>query len=446
MEHGIDLNSITFLTLIALACGFAMMRLRQPAIVGYILAGVVLGPSGFGMIGNSEGIHLFAEMGVLLLLFTIGMELSLKTFKQIYKVALTCAVLQSSAAMLLAYGIGSLLGWDTSRIVLIGFVLSLSSTAVGIKILEATGELRTHVGRTTIGVLIAQDLLIIPMLLVIQSMGGAAEGAPAWAIILKIVVGIAIMAGIAVLLSRRERITFPWSAYLQKHADVAPLAAIAFCFVFASGAALLGLSASYGAFLAGLIMGASADRSEAIHYTHPIQAILLMIFFLSIGLLIDLSFFMDNLGTVLVLVLFILTFKTAANVAFLYLLGEPWRQAFVAGVVMAQIGEFSFVLAAAGLSAGAIDLGSYQLALSVIALSLILSPIWLTTVRRFHDLGQQQFEGFAATLESLYPGTYARLRAGADQVNRRLRRSEQEVEEGSEPEAPREAGEDRKDP
>jgi CPA2 family monovalent cation:H+ antiporter-2 len=113
---------------------------------------------------------------------------------------------------------------------------------------------------------------------------------------------------------------------------------------------------------------------------------------------------------------------------------------------MAQIGEFSFVLAAAGLSAGAIDLGSYQLALSVIALSLILSPIWLTTVRRFHDLGQQQFEGFAATLESLYPGTYARLRAGAEQVNRRLRRNGQEVQDEAEPEAPREAGEDRKDP
>jgi len=168
---------------------------------------------------------------------------------------------------------------------------------------------------------------------------------------------------------------------------MAPLANIGFCFVAAAISGYVGLSPSYGAFLAGLILGASTDRRPAFFMVAPIQSIMLMIFFLSIGLLINLNFVLEHLFTVLLLVFGVLAAKTATNIAILNVLGEPWDRAVISGLVMAQIGEFSFALAKAGLGSGALDRDAYQLALSVIAFSLILSPFWLMTARRFHARG-----------------------------------------------------------
>jgi len=225
---------------------------------------------------------------------------------------------------------------------------------------------------------------------------------------LKLFAAVSVLAGVAVILTRRERVELPWSRYLRHQPDLAPLANIAFCFVFAAVSGYVGLSPSYGAFLAGLILGASTDRRAAILFTAPVQSLFLMIFFLSIGLLIDLSFILENIWVVLLLVFVILVAKTATNIGILHFLRESWDNAFIAGLVMAQIGEFSFVLAKAGLGAGAIDRETYQLALSVIALSLIVSPFWLVTARRIHGLRQNfQFTGVASTAERLYPGAYA---------------------------------------
>lgn len=417
MEHALDLNAVALLTVIALGCGFALIRLRQPAIVGYILAGVVLGPSGLALVADDAGIALFAELGVLLLLFLIGMELNLREFRSVYRVALLCASLQSLVAIGLTFLTGWLLDWTFGQSIVLGFVLALSSTAVGIKVLEDIGELKKETGRLTIGVLIAQDLLIIPMLLVIQSLGASgSETGFGWLALLKLAGGIAVLAGVAAILSQRERVRLPWSRYLKGQRDVAPLAAIAFCFVLAAVSGYLGLTPSYGAFLAGLILGASTDRRSAIHFTGPVQSVLLMIFFLSIGLLIDLEFVLANLWTILFLVFVVLMAKTASNILILNALGEPWERAFLAGVVMAQIGEFSFVLAAAGLAAGILIADGYQLALSVIALSLILSPFWLVTARRFHALGQKSFDGLSATFETLYPRVFAGARGVARKI------------------------------
>src|SRR5690606_22103884 len=129
-NEALSLNSVTLLIVIALACGFAMVRLKQPAIVGYIFAGVVLGPYGLGLIKSAEGIDFFAELGLLLLLFIVGIELSLQSFKQIYKIALFCAVLQTGVAVGLTWIIGGMFGWSFETSLVLGFVLALSSTAV----------------------------------------------------------------------------------------------------------------------------------------------------------------------------------------------------------------------------------------------------------------------------------------------------------------------------
>lgn len=418
MHETLSLDSVTLLIVIALACGFIMVRLKQPAIVGYILAGVVLGPYGLGLIKSAEGIDFFAELGLLLLLFIVGLELSLQSFRAVYKIALICAVLQSVVAIGLTWLIGSLFDWSFETSLILGFVLSLSSTAVGIKMLQDIGEFDTQAGRVTMGVLIAQDLLIVPMLVVAQSMGGGESAGSGLDITLafKLIGAIGVLAAIVITLTRYGRVHLPWSDYLRANAEMAPLANIGFCFVLAAASGAMGLSPSYGAFVAGLILGSSTDRRPAFLMVAPIQSIMLMVFFLSIGLLLNLQFVWEHLITVTLLVLVVLIAKTATNISILNILGQKWENAFISGLVMAQIGEFSFALAKVGLGSGALDREAYQLALSVIALSLILSPFWLVTARRFHELGQKPFEGIKPTFQSVYPHAFVVLSWSARMV------------------------------
>ena len=164
------------------------------------------------------------------------------------------------------------------------------------------------------------------------------------------------------------------------------LAAMAFCFAWAALSGMLGLSTAYGAFVAGLIIGNSDVRASLHRAVEPIQTVLLMVFFLSIGLLIDVNFIIHNWDTVLIVLTTVTLLKTIVNVAILHFLGKPWDRAFHSGVVMAQIGEFSFIIVAAGLASSVITGESYRLMIAVIALSLLISPVWLAVARYLHDL------------------------------------------------------------
>jgi len=181
-----------------------------------------------------------------------------------------------------------------------------------------------------------------------------------------------------------------------------PLAALAFCFGAAALTGLLGLSAPYGAFLAGLVIGNSTERKAMIEASQPIQSVLIMVFFVSIGLLLDLGYVWRNLGPVLVLFLLVAVFKTVLNVGALRLLGQSWPVAFLSGAVMAQIGEFSFLLSLLGVSSGVIGREDSRLIVAVTVLSLALSPLWLVTARRVHALARQGIGEMGELLRLLY--------------------------------------------
>ena len=151
MEHHIDLTGIAIVTSVALLCGLGLSRLKQPAIVGYIVAGIVLGPGGFGLVSNSESIRTLAELGVLMLLFLVGMELSVKSFLAVWKVALLAVLGQVGLSLAVTALAGLVLGWPMERSIVFGFIVALSGTAVAIKMLEDIGELKTETGRITIG-------------------------------------------------------------------------------------------------------------------------------------------------------------------------------------------------------------------------------------------------------------------------------------------------------
>jgi monovalent cation:H+ antiporter-2, CPA2 family len=377
-----NLIAIAVVFSVALMCGLLLMRIKQPAIVGYILAGVILGPSGFGIIEETEAAKTLAELGVLLLLFLVGMELSLRAFKTVYRTALIVVAVQVSLSVAATSGIGWIMSWSYEQGVLLGFVLAVSSTAVTVKVLADMGELRTQFGRITVGVLIAQDLAVVAMLLMIEALNPNA--AFDYSIIWRTLLAVVIVVALVRFLSRRDRMSLPLRGAFGADREVVPIAALAFCGVCATAAGLLGLSTAFGAFLAGLVVGNSSERQIVLRGTKPIESVLLVVFFLSIGLLIDARFFFDNLGTLFVVLLLATVAKGMINVAALRISGEAWERSVLAGVAMGQIGEFAFVIAGVGLMVGAIDTAGYKVAVAVIALSLMLGPAWMALERRLH--------------------------------------------------------------
>jgi CPA2 family monovalent cation:H+ antiporter-2 len=209
------------------------------------------------------------------------------------------------------------------------------------------------------------------------------------------------MVGAILYLSRR-RVHLPFMRVIEGSSDLTPLAGLVFCFVAASVTGLIGLSPAYGAFLAGVVLGNSSIRRLMIRQTEPIQSVLMMVFFLSIGLLLDLQFMLDNLGTVLVLLLILAVAKTGLNAAILKSLGQSWPNAFLAGALLAQIGEFSFLLAAIGRSSGTIDDYNHKLVVCMTVLSLALSPFWLMSARRLQRIALLGVTSSRETIRILY--------------------------------------------
>ena len=415
MAEHLDLLPVALLLMGAVAGGLLFAGLRQPPLVGYIIAGAVFGPSGLGLITDQATINGFAELGVLVLLFVVGTHLSLRAFRNIWRIAVGAAALQILVSVTLMLGLAELLGWGPGRALLYGFVLALSSTAVGIKILEDVGELRNETGRVAVGVLIAQDLAVVPMLIVIGGMA-ATHGVDLPALVLKLALAVAALAGLIWLLSRRQRIHLPFRRLWVRHPDLAPIGALALCVIGAALSGALELSAGLGAFLAGLYVGNTTERAVMVRAMDPIQNLLLMTFFLSVGLLIDLAFVGRHLGTVVLLIGLVFLLNSVINVVALRTVGASWRVAVLAGFALAQIGEFAFVIAAAGAASGLIGGDAQRVVVAVIALTMIMSPLWLALARRLHELPAAASEGLSLLWARLLRAEARALRQSSEQL------------------------------
>jgi len=378
MHDTIGLTQIAIVVAAALAGGLALARLKQPPILGYILTGVLLGPSAFMLITNRGPVEILAELGVLLLLFVVGMELNIRSFKKVWVVATWCTLLQIALSSLIAIVLSVFFDWTLALCMLIGFVATLSSTAVVVKMMESMGEMKTDTGQLIIGILIAQDLAIAPMILIIRNFGQS------WfniEICVKLLVSIGLIIGIITYLSRRQRVRIPLAKIIAGEKELTALASLTFCFIAAAIAGKTGLSAPYGAFLAGLILGNTRERLVLVETTKPIQSILIMFFFLSIGLLLDVQFIWDHINIVLWLLLIITVGKTLLNVLILHCLKLPWSQAFMVSALIAQLGEFAFLLTTVALEAEVINPFGEKLIISLTVLSLAISPLWLLFAR-----------------------------------------------------------------
>ncbi len=420
-----ELAGIAIVGLAALFCGMVMTRLRLPPVAGYILAGILLGPTAFQLVENEHQVQLLAHLGVLMLLFMVGMELHAVDFMRVWRLALTTVALQLAAFLVITIGLSELIGWPIGLALVLAFVATLSSTAVAIKMLEEIGEAKTETGRAALAILIAQDLAVVPMLLIIGDLPGdngmSVQG------IVKVVVATGFITGIMIYLSRRGRFRIPFAPWIARHPELRPIGAVALCLAAAVMADALGLSAAYGAFLAGLVLGNTRGLRPLIAATKPIEGLLMMVFFLSVGLLIDLNYIWRNLGQVLAWLVIVTLIKTALNIAILRLQRLPWQRSFCAGVVLGQVGEFSFLLAAAAAAAGILSPENGRLIVAIVALSLLLSPFWLVTARRLGAAAARRSRSLTSLLNHLYgaeaKAIAAGVRTGTDEAGEVLQRT-----------------------
>ncbi|MDX8405262.1 MAG: cation:proton antiporter [Mariprofundus sp.] len=361
----------------ALLLAFGLRALRVPAAVAYILTGIVAGPSGFGLVTDYELLTHMGELGVIILLFFVGMEVSLPRLMAGWRIAVlgTAAQIMLSVAVCMA---GAwLFGWSWKAGLLFGFLISMSSTAVVLTLLKDADELDLPFGQNALGILLMQDIAIVPMMIILGIVGGEGD-VDMMKIAIQLGGGTLLLALVAWLM-RRPHWHFP--AALRQSLDKNIMLGLLLCFSAAALTAEIGLSAPFGAFLAGMVLHASDQAEWVEEHLRSIHVVFVAIFFMSVGMLVSLDFVYAHMGMLALLTLAVFLLNSGINAVILRLLGETWTMALLTGGLLSQIGEFSFLLASMGLGLGLLTQDGHQMAMAVIALSLMLSPIWMLAVR-----------------------------------------------------------------
>lgn len=374
--HFEPLRDMVTLIGLALVTVVLFRRLKLPSIIGFLAAGTLAGPHAFGLIKDTHQVEQMAEIGVVLLLFTIGIEFSLKELMRIRKLVF----LGGGAQLLLTIGAvavaGKLFGLTFSQAVFAGFLVSLSSTAILMKLLMDAGEMDTPHGKTALGILIFQDLCVVPLMLFTPFLAGQGDG---WS-------GIAIttLKALAVVGAAHfsARFAIPWifSQVVKTRSRELFLLSIIFVgFGTAWLTAMTGLSMALGAFIAGLAISESEYSHQALGDIIPFRDAFMSLFFISVGMLLDLSIFLQHPLLLMGIILMVLLIKTLVATGSVMLLGVPARIAAVAGISLAQVGEFSFILAQAGVKSGLMPQLAYQIFLAASVATMTLTPFMLNS-------------------------------------------------------------------
>lgn len=370
MHELVILKSIVVILAISAIVVFLLQRIKVPSIVGFLLAGMLIGPYETYLIGDASIIQTLAEIGIILLLFSIGMEFSLSRFfkmrLEVFGIGGLYVLSSVAATAVISY---QWLG-DITTSIFAGFLVALSSTAIVMKLLADRTELDSPHGRKTVGILIFQDLCIVPFMLFIpvMSVGGGFSD-------IAITFGKALGIIALVLLSARWVVPFILHQIVRTRSrELFVITILIICFGIAFLTSEFGLSLALGAFLAGLIISESEYATEATSTILPLRDSFNGLFFVSIGMLMDMPFFFQNILYVISFVFGIMFLKFFAGLISLYIMSRSVRTSIQSSMNLAQVGEFSFVLSVAGLSAGLITNEMYQWFLSASVLTMILTP------------------------------------------------------------------------
>ena len=367
-------GDIALILVAALLGGVVARRLGLPLIIGYIAAGVLVGPNTFGpSVGNVHQIELLAEIGVALLLFTIGLHFSLRELAPVRRIALLGTPIQMALTIAFGYGLGRVLldlGWVES--VWLGALLSFSSTAVVLKTLTEQGVLGTLSARVMVGMLIVQDLAIVPLLTVLPVLKNVGEGLPELGFAL--LKGAAFLAAMLFLGSRiLPLILGRLATWGSRELFLVSVVAIGLGVGYATY--LVGLSFAFGAFIAGMVLSESDYSHQALAEVEPLRDVFAMIFFVSVGLLIDPAFLWKSAGTIALVVVLVVIVKGLMFGGLARAFGYANIAPFAVGLGLFQVGEFSFLLARVGIDTNAISQATYSLVLATAAVTMALTPL-----------------------------------------------------------------------
>ena len=307
------------------------------------------------------------------------MEVAPKKLLAGWRIAVLGTLVQVVLSVAIVLPLGLWLAWPLERIVLLGFVTSLSSSAVIIKLLRDSGEINRKEGQDVLGILLVQDLIIIPMLIIIGLFG---DVIPGWSELgLQLSGAFFILMILAWTLSR-DFLQLPFGEQIRQDHELQVFAALLICLGMSLLTGMAHLSTALGAFVAGILVTATRETQWVRTSLEPFRVIFVALFFVSVGIMVDVSFVLSHAIQLFFLVLIVLLSNTLLNGIILRALGYRWRESFYAGAMLAQIGEFAFVLAAVGLSKEIITGVAYQYTIAVIALSLLVSPFWIQAARK----------------------------------------------------------------
>ncbi len=366
------LGPLALIFLAALGSAYLLHRLRQPPLIGFLVAGAVLGPFGLGLVEDVHVVEILAEVGVVLLLFTVGLELSVGSLVRLGRIAWIAGPVQVVGTIALVFAVAAARGYPPSRSLFFGFLVALSSTAIVLKLLVDRRELDSPHGRFLVGILIVQDLAVVPMLLSIKflSAGAGTRLVPVLVALGKT----ALTAGLLVVAARFLIPRFIGALAGTRQKEIFVVAVLFLVLGSALATSWAGLSAALGAFLAGLVLSESEYGHQALADVGAFRDAFNAIFFVSIGMLFDPRVILSAPLLVAVLLALILVWKTIAGGGAVLALGYGPRVALVVGLSLAQIGEFSFVLLRQGLAAGLITPILYQTFLAAAIITMIATP------------------------------------------------------------------------
>jgi monovalent cation:H+ antiporter-2, CPA2 family len=367
----------------AAAGGLLAALFRQPVLLGYLLGGVIVGPSGLGLIKEVVQVETLAQFGVAFLLFALGVKFSLSELRKVQGISLGGGSLQILLTITVTALISLGVGWVTStpQGIFLGAVLSLSSTAVVLKCLSESGESETPHAQVMLGMLVVQDLAVGLMLAILPTLDHAPSEigvAIGWALFKIALVGAgAIIGGVWVLPPLLRFLAWTESRELFL------LGVVALCLGIALLTEHIGLSIEMGAFLAGLMIAEVEYADQTLAYVEPLRDIFATLFFAAIGMLIDPVFLWNHLELILGLVALVILGKFLIIAPIVRIFGYSWKTALIAGLGLAQIGEFSFVLVSAGQTLGLISRQVYLLVLGTTAVTLVVTPFVLQVMPKF---------------------------------------------------------------
>ncbi|MBU1342337.1 MAG: cation:proton antiporter [Proteobacteria bacterium] len=381
---------IVIILVAALIGALLAQKIKQPLILGYILAGIIVGPYTGGVtIGDIHEIELLAEIGVALLLFALGLEFSVKELKPVRNIALIGTPIQIFLTMGLGYCLGKYLGWSSAAAVWLGALISLSSTMVTLKTLMSRGLVGTLSSRVMIGMLIIQDLAVIPMMIILPQLSNPKAGLP---LLFIAVIKSAVFLFAMLFLGRKllPRLLMHVAHWNSRELFILSITTIGLGIGYATY--LFGLSFAFGAFVAGMVLSESDYGHQALSDIVPLRDIFGLLFFTSVGMLLDPVFLLGNWVTILSLVFVISIFKGLIFYGLSLMFGYINIIPIAVGLGLFQVGEFAFVLARVGIETNAIDQNMYSLVLAISVMSMVLTPFVSALATPLYKLKKRLFK------------------------------------------------------